>query len=67
MMVIEGEKGENQVCLEVMSQDETKTNNEAGTASQENKNTELSKIATFFVGLLVILIIGAIIMKRKGT
>ena len=34
-------------------------------APQENKNKTILKIATFFVGLVIVLVIGAIIMRKK--
>ncbi|MGB9929284.1 MAG: PGF-pre-PGF domain-containing protein, partial [Methanosarcina sp.] len=40
-------------------------NGKAGLPSEENSNQTLLKVAAFFTGLAIILVVGAIIMKRK--
>ena len=66
VMVTEEKTGENQVPSGAMLNDETGTTTETGGASQENKNTEILKIASFFVGFLIALLMGAIIIKKTG-
>ena len=64
-MVVIDEKDEDQVYSGGTPQNEVKATNETGTAPQENKNKTILKIATFFVGLVIVLVIGAIIMRKK--
>ncbi len=62
-VTIEGKDRENDVCSGDVAQDETKSTSD--TTSQENKNQTILKITTFLAGLIIILIIGAIIMRKK--
>ncbi len=64
-VAIEEKGGETQTSSEVVSQEESKTTDDVDTVSLENKNQTILKIATFFAGLLAIIIIGAIVMKKK--
>ena len=59
-----GETG--RVPSEVTPEEKTESNTSNGTASQENNGSGNSKVASFSIGLVVVLLIGAaIIMKNK--
>jgi len=62
-VTIEEKDGEDDVCSGDVAQDETKSTSD--TTSQENKNQTILKITTFLAGLIIILIVGAIIMRKK--
>jgi methanogen extracellular protein (TIGR04279 family)/PGF-pre-PGF domain-containing protein len=64
--VIEEKGKESQTPSKLTSEDKTGSTAGTGTASLENKNQGILKVAIFFSGLLIVLIIGAIIMKKKG-
>jgi methanogen extracellular protein (TIGR04279 family)/PGF-pre-PGF domain-containing protein/uncharacterized repeat protein (TIGR01451 family) len=59
-----GEKG--QVSSETVPNNEKAPTNRTGSVPQENKSGGILKITSFFIGLLVILLAGAIILKKKG-
>ncbi len=64
-VVIEDKEGENKGS-DLASQEEKTETYENSNASKDDGNKTIPKIVTFFIGLLVILIIGAIIIKKKG-
>jgi PGF-pre-PGF domain-containing protein len=64
--VIEEKGKENQAPSKLTSEDKKGSTTRTGTASLENKDQGILKVAIFFSGLLIVLIIGAIIMKKKG-
>lgn len=43
-----------------------RANTETVAASQENKNQMMLKITSLFLGLLVVLVIGMIVIRKKG-
>lgn len=60
-------KEETPVSSEVISQEETKKADETSTGFQENKNHTIFKIVSFFIGLLLILAVGTIVIKKKQS
>ncbi len=64
VMAIEEKTGENQVPSEVMLNDEIGAKTKSGAATQENKKAGTQKIANFFVGFLIVLLMSAIIFKK---
>jgi len=66
VVVIGQEEKENQIPSAVASEEEKSLTDEPVSEVQENGSQIILKITTFFVGLLLILIIGAIIVKKKG-
>ena len=66
-LVIGDNGGKNQALPEVTPQDKPEATVGTGNISQENENGGISKITSFFIGLLVTLLVGAIILKKKGA
>jgi len=65
--LVVGDNEENsQAPSEVTPEDKTGATTRTGNITQGNKNEGIPKIASFFIGLLVILLAGAIISKKKG-
>ncbi len=64
-LTLEEKVGDNQLPNGEIAQNEKKTNTEIST-SKENKNQLILKIASLFLGLLVIFIIGMIVIRKRG-
>jgi methanogen extracellular protein (TIGR04279 family)/PGF-pre-PGF domain-containing protein len=64
--VIEEKGKENQEPSKLTYEDKKGSTTGTDNASLENKNQGILKVAIFFSGLLIVLILGAIIMKKKG-
>ena len=66
-LVIGDNGGKNQALPEITPQDKQGTTAGTDNISQEDENGGISKLSSFFIGLLVILLVGAIILKKKGA
>ncbi|WP_292389068.1 TIGR04279 domain-containing protein [Methanosarcina sp. UBA5] len=64
-LMLEEKTGNSQLPHETVAENEKRTKAETAVASQENKNQVMLKITSLFLGFLLVLVIGIIVIRKK--